>query len=233
MPTRWHHLRDGPLPCALHVPAGAAPIGGWPVLLFLHGVGECGDDGHAQTTVGLGPALRADPERWPVLAVLPQKPFGGEWEDHYDAVLDRVGAAIALGGAPAPPLLTGLSHGGHGAWAFAAREPRRWSALAPMCGYLGRWPADGAMDWEADRAPDRVAALAAAIGDLPVWAFHGQDDPAIPAAQTEAVAAALPAARLTLFPGVQHACWEPAFADPELPRWLLDRFAESRGLDPR
>ena len=230
----WLFLPASPglLPYALHRPAGSPPPGGWPVLLFLHGVGECGDDGRAQTTVGLGPALREHPERWPLLAVLPQKPFGGEWEDHVGPLLSLLARVVAdHGGSAAPPLLTGLSHGGHGAWAIACLDPDRWSALAPMCGYLGRWPPDRSMDWRADRAPARVAALAEAIADLPVWAFHGEHDPAIPAAQTVAAVAALRAAgnpaRLTLYPGVQHACWEPAFDEPELPRWLLSQIAEA------
>ncbi len=221
------------LPCAIHVPPGEPPPGGWPVLLFLHGVGECGDDGHTQTTVGLGPALQASPERWPFLVVMPQKPWGGEWEDHAEALftlLER--GRVEHGGAPGPDLLTGISHGGHGAWTLAASHRERWAALVPICGYLHRWPVDGYMDWEADRAPEKLAVLAEALGDLPIWAFHGEDDPAIPVEQTRAAVAAVRAAgndaHLTLYPGVQHESWEPAYAEPDLPRWLLDRFGETR-----
>ena len=224
---RWLFLPAAPdsLPCAVHLPPGDPPPGGWPVLLFLHGVGECGTDGRAQTTVGLGPALREHPERWPFLAVLPQKPFGGEWEDHLETVVALLDAVAARHhGASSPPLLTGISHGGHGAWTFASLRPDRWSALVPMCGYLGRWPVDSWMDWEVDRSPERLRALAEAIGPLPVWAFHGEDDPAIPLEQTRAAVEALRAnrnpARLTSYPGVQHECWVQAFADPELPSWL-------------
>ena len=47
----------------LFVPAGAAPAKGWPLIVFLHGIGERGDDGVRQTTVGIGPAIKAHPER--------------------------------------------------------------------------------------------------------------------------------------------------------------------------
>lgn len=222
------------LPCAIRVPPGDPPPGGWPLLLALHGVGECGDDGEAQTTVGIGPALDAHPERWPFCVLMPQKPWGGEWEDHAEALFALLERARAdHGGAAGPDLLTGLSHGGHGAWTLAASHRERWAALVPICGYLHRWPVDGNMDWDADRAPDRLAALAEALGDLPVWAFHGEVDPAIPAAQTIAAVDALRAAgneaRLTVYPGVDHHSWEPAYAEAELPRWLQARFVESRG----
>ena len=231
--ARWLFLPAAPglLPCALHLPAGSPPPGGWPVLLFLHGAGECGDDGRAQTTVGLGPALTSHPERWPFLAVLPQKPPGGEWEDHVETLHALVARAGAHGGSSSPPILSGISHGGHGAWAIAALDPGRWSALVPLCGYLGRWPADGGMDWQADRAPERTAALAASLGSLPSWAVHGEQDPAIPVEQTVAIVGALQAAgndaHLTLLPGVLHDCWVPAFDDPALPAWMARQIGET------
>jgi predicted peptidase len=63
--------------------------------------------------------------------------------------------------------------------------------------------------------------------ELPVWAFHGTQDSIIPAAQSESLVAALRAAggeaQLTLFPGVDHGAWDPAYRDPALPRWLLSQ----------
>ena len=51
----------------------------WPVILFLHGSGERGDNGLAQTQVGIGKALRLHPERFPCLVVMPQAPLEGDW----------------------------------------------------------------------------------------------------------------------------------------------------------
>lgn len=229
-PERWVFER-GVLPCAFRLPPGhdgsaRAPLACWPVVLFLHGAGECGTDGRLQSTVGLGPALRARPEDWPFVAVLPQKPWGGEWEDHAGDLVPLLDGALArFGGDPDRVLLTGLSHGGYGTWALARLLPDRWAALVPMCGYLRRLPDAGRIDWRRDRAPGALRALAASISHLPVWAFHGEKDRAIPVAQSRAVTGALLAAgadaRLTTFPEVAHACWEPAFAMSELPAWML------------
>src|SRR4051812_46331999 len=45
-----------------------------PLVLFLHGKGECGTDNAGQLKVGLPRAVRAQPERWPCLILIPQKP---------------------------------------------------------------------------------------------------------------------------------------------------------------
>src|SRR5215470_13864752 len=44
----------------------------WPVILFLHGAGERGDDNIAQTRVGLGPAIEQRRDSFPFVVVLPQ-----------------------------------------------------------------------------------------------------------------------------------------------------------------
>src|SRR5205823_14910448 len=48
---------------------GSEPV---PLILFLHGMGESGDDGQRQTKVGLGPAIRKREKEFPFLAVFPQ-----------------------------------------------------------------------------------------------------------------------------------------------------------------
>src|SRR5438034_3110676 len=58
----------------VYVPADYAAKPSWPAILFLHGAGERGTDGLLQTNVGLGPAIRQNPSRWPAIAVFPQVP---------------------------------------------------------------------------------------------------------------------------------------------------------------
>jgi len=58
-----------------------------------------------------------------------------------------------------------------------------------------------------------------------VWAFRGEADDVVPVAETRALIAALEATgahpRMTIYPGVGHGCWERAYAEQELPGWLL------------
>ena len=56
------------------VPFTYTPSQRWPVILFLHGAGERGDDGLLPTQVGLGAAIRQNAARFPAVIVFPQLP---------------------------------------------------------------------------------------------------------------------------------------------------------------
>src|SRR5579884_1658650 len=116
----------------VYVPAEYDDDKPWPAILFLHGAGECGRDGLKQVGVGIGPAIMAHPERWPYIVILPQKPERIEPWTHYDsaimAMLDQTKKDYRVD--PARLYLTGLSQGGFGTWAFAAKYPERFAAIA-------------------------------------------------------------------------------------------------------
>ncbi len=65
----------------VYVPSNYTPSREWPLVLFLHGAGERGYEGLSQTHVGLGRAIRFNPERWPAVVVFPQLPPGGNWSE--------------------------------------------------------------------------------------------------------------------------------------------------------
>jgi len=184
-----------------------------PLVVFLHGSGECGTDGTKQLAVGLAPAIMLEPERWNCIAIFPQKPNQkAQWEDYDAAVMTMVAVAqkeYAID--PHRVYLTGLSQGGHGSWEIGAAHPETWAAVAPLCGYGD--PASIAARWKS----------------TPVWAFHGLKDNVVPPVQTEAIVAALKAAgheaKYTAFPDENHNCWDKAYRDPEFARWL---FAQRR-----
>jgi len=75
--------------------------------------------------------------------------------------------------------------------------------------------------WQDD---ERVKVVAQKIGKVPVWAFHGADDWLVPARFSRELTQALKDAggdvRYTEYPGVGHASWEKAYADPKLFEWL-------------
>jgi predicted peptidase len=199
------------------LPPGHAPDRTWPGVVFLHGSGECGDDNHKQTRVGLGPALAAHPERWPCVVVLPQKPREDEeWEEREDlvlAALDRAAGEFRIDRRRIA--LTGMSQGGHGTWYLAARHPERWSRLAPVCGY------------------GRARTVARRVARLPVWAFHGLRDDLVLPDETRQIVTAIRAererlgldpegARMTLYTEANHNSWDPAYGEEALPGWLLE-----------
>jgi len=201
----------------VYVPKGYDAGKPWPVIVFLNGKGECGRDGEAQVTVGLGAAIRRAPERWPFVVVFPQKPeFETQWGDHGDLVLATLAATereYAID--PSRRVLTGLSQGGSGSWELGSRHAAMWRAVAPICGYrLGGW---------------KVAALK----ETPVWAFHGDADGVVPLRASELLCGELKKAggapHLTVYPGVQHNSWDRAYRDSALAEWCRLALREPQG----
>jgi predicted peptidase len=177
---------------------------GWPLLVFLHGSGERGANLELIKAHG-PPRLVADQPDFPFIVVSPQLEADGDWSlQRLDRTLERALRALPVDRERI--LLTGLSRGGRGTWNWATAKPDLFAAIAPICG--GGEPAQ-----------------ACALRDMPVWAFHGLEDVVVPPSATtdmiDAIRACGGTPRVTLYPGVNHGSWEPAYADPELFRWLL------------
>ncbi|MXP45581.1 carboxylesterase family protein [Allopontixanthobacter sediminis] len=179
----------------------------WPLMIFLHGSGERGDD-VARVKVH-GPPKHADrnPD-FPFILISPLLGAEQDWDiAKLDKILDHVTATLPVD--PDRIYLTGLSRGGHAAWRWAAAEPERFAALAPVAGR-------------------GVADTACALKDLPVWAFHGDRDDVVVPEGSFAMARAIRAcegrkSRLTIYPDLGHNAWDPAYEDPELYLWLLSQ----------
>ena len=215
-------------PYAVYVPRGYDPSRAWPLILFLHGSGESGTDGVRPIIQGIGSAIQWNSERWPAIVIFPQKPTqNSEWEQHEAAVLailDTVRREYRVDDDRI--YLTGLSQGGHGAWVLGARHKEIWAALVSVCGYAASHPRAAKLDLPPAYF-GTAERLATAIGDLPFWLFHGDADDVVPPAESRAMASALEAAgstpRVTIYPGVNHNSWDTAFAEEDLPRWLLSQ----------
>lgn len=206
----------------------------WPVILYLHGSGERGDDNLRQLTAGLAPALEKFGDRYRSVVVLPQCRMGEEWygEEELQALGALEQSIREFHGDRRRVYLTGNSMGGAGTW-YIARRPRRFAALAPVCGEVARQPGD---PFPTDPPPDiaRIvgsrdpyASMAEAIAKTPVWAFHGAADDQIPVTESRQMVAALKAnggnVRYTEYPAAGHNVWDLAYADAELVRWLLQQ----------
>ena len=187
----------------------------WPAILFLHGANESGNDGKAPTVVGLGKALQAHPDSWPFVVLFPQKPSDQEeWWEEEDFALDVIRRAAHDFNFDARRLaLVGISQGAHGAWMLGARHPQTWNCVVTVAGY------------------GRPRTIAGRVARLPVWAFHGAKDDVVDSDESRKIVEAIRAehkrldldvdTRLTVYPDAGHGAWDQAFADPELPRWIL------------
>jgi predicted peptidase len=204
----------------------------WPVILFLHGSGERGDDNLSQLTVGLPLVLSGDPVRYPAIVVLPQCASNQEWYGEMEGqALAALEASIEeFHGDRTRVYLTGISMGGAGVWYFA-RHPQRWAALVPIAGEVVRQSNDPFPDppppdlMKVLLSPEPFAALARDIGKIPVWAFHAADDDTVPVEQSRRMVAALEAAggnvRYTEYHRTGHDSWDRAYQDPQLSLWLM------------
>lgn len=176
----------------------------WPLVVFLHGSGERGTELDKVKVHG-PPMWVARGTAYPCLLVSPQLEEGARWEPER---LHRLLGALQshLHADRRRCVATGLSLGGHGVWNWASAHPGDLAAIAPVCGY------------------GDPAAVAAMRG-VPVRAYHGAVDPVVPLARQQACVDALLAAggraTLTIYPGVGHDAWTPAYQDPDLMPWLL------------
>lgn len=177
----------------------------WPLLIFLHGSGERGDDIEKVKAHGPPKIADADPS-FPFILVSPLLPTEEDWDlAKLDRIVDRAVASLPVDRSRI--YLTGLSRGGHATWRWAASEAGRFAAIAPVAG----------------RGDPQTAC---AIKDLPVWALHGDRDDVVEPEGSFAMARAIRAcggrqSRLTIYPDLGHNAWDPAYADPELYFWLL------------
>lgn len=210
------------------VPAGYVRSRQWPVILFLHGSGERGSDGVAQAGVGLGPAIRRNPERFPALVLFPQAPQESAWrEAPLQAAFDMLQATVReFGGDRARLYLTGLSMGGYGSWELALQHRGVFAAIVTVCGGVSQSSRMPALRVTTG-GPDPFAWVAEHLRRTPVWIFHGDADPVVPVSESRRLHAAFQRVetpvRYTEYPGVGHNAWDQAFGESALWAWLFSQ----------
>lgn len=218
----------------LLLPEDYDPLQSYPLILFLHGAGERGNDNVTQLVHGaqlfLNPKVRKD---YPAIVVFPQCPTNDFWSHvefkMNDSTKKREFYFPETGGpTPAMKLLLawlpelekkyriqndqryvmGLSMGGMGTFEIVRRKPRYFAAAIPICG--------GANPKTAE-----------AIKETAFWIFHGENDDVVPYQLSEKMFFALQefyvsaGASFTLYGNVNHNSWDPAFAEKDLLSWLF------------
>ncbi|MEP2281317.1 prolyl oligopeptidase family serine peptidase [Maribacter sp.] len=203
----------------------------YPLVLFLHGAGERGNDNEKQLIHGSALFLdQNNRTKYPAIVIMPQCTTDDYWaqvevdRSNYPVQLDfkfEKGPTKAMGlvirlldGFQKESFVNknqiyamGLSMGGMGTYELLARNPDRFAAAIAICGA-------GDAKYASNYAKK-----------IPVWAFHGAKDNVIdPSSSMEMITALLNEGafpRLTLYDFANHNSWDPAFAEPGLLSWLF------------
>lgn len=203
----------------------------YPLLLFLHGSGERGNDNEKQLMHGASLFIREEiHSKFPAIVVLPQCPAEDYWSNTSIIGTSQGDREFIFkkGGTPTKALsmvmkltqqllsdgsvnkkrvyVGGLSMGGMGTFEIVGRMPNTFAAAFAICG--------GA---NTETAPQLI--------NTNWWIFHGAKDNVVPVKHSEEMAKALKMAganvKLTIYPEAGHDSWTNAFAEPDLMNWLF------------
>jgi predicted peptidase len=186
----------------------------WPLLVFLHGLGECGNNELERVKVHGPPKLVESRDDFPFVLVSPQcpPPPGGmkdvptAWKaEQLIQLVDHVANKMNVD--QKRVYVTGLSMGGYGTWRLVAAHPERFAAALPICG------------------GGEEQAWAESLRRVPIWAFHGARDAVVPLSESEKMVDAVRRAggqvQLTVYPDVEHNSWTQTYDNEEVYEWLL------------
>ena len=197
----------------------------YPVVIFLHGIGEKGPNttdiatlqANIYKVAKLGPPMYVkNGTQFPFILIAPQlKDNYALWTSSYVMdVIKYVKTYLRID--ERRIYLTGLSMGGGGTWATVQDNAKVFAAVAPVCGGY-----------------NTPKAINIANEDVPVWAFHGDKDTVVPMSKTVNMVNAInaynpsPLAKLTIYAGVAHDAWKYAYKpdhtvhNPNVYEWLL------------
>ena len=198
-----------------------------PLVIFLHGAGERGNDNCMQLKHCINYFLEDTvTSRYPFLLMVPQCPNDRRWVNtdwsllehtmdsvptiELSCVMTVVDSLINCGAVDASRVyLAGISMGGFGVWDALQRWPDRFAAAIAICG--GGDPA-----------------YAHAMKNIPVYIFHGMRDETVMPLRSLQMYKALKdvgneEAVLVTYPELGHGCWDEAFSTPGLFKWLFEK----------
>ena len=234
-PTRALDMGGRTYNYRVFVPADRDPNKKIPVMLYLHGSNRRGNDNRSQL-LDIAALFEKNPP--PFIVVFPQCPnelfWAGDAMRQAMAALDQT--VKEFNGDENRLYLAGYSMGGYGAWQAAVTYPNKFAAIVPIAG--GILP--NGQPSEEDKAllspevrlaserPDVYNAFAQAIGNTPVWVFHGSQDEAVPVEGARKMVEALhkagnPNVKYTELENVGHGSVTAAFTEPTLYDWFVQQ----------
>lgn len=177
------------------------------LLIQLHGAGErgngCGD--LDKVLIHGFSKIATDHNLCDCILIMPQCPADSFWAARIESIKRFIDEMVHKYSADKRRIyLCGLSMGGFGTWYVAMAYPDLFAAIVPCCG--------GGMAWNASTLK------------MPIWAFHGLEDPVVSPRHTIEMVEALkpinPHLKFDLYEGVGHDSWNNAFSEETL-RWIL------------
>ena len=178
----------------------------YPLVLFLHGADERGDDLDLVARYGFFEHMKNGKE-YPFIGIAPQCPHGKYWGCYMEslkAFLEDICETLPVD--KNMVYLTGLSMGGTGTFMFAMANPEKFAAIAPICGSGIVW-------------------YAGALQNVPVYMYHGDCDDVVPISESITMLSEINKrggnAQLKICYGVYHNAWDYAYEGDELTNWLL------------
>ena len=180
----------------------------WPLIMYLHGARQSGDDLQKVKTDGPLKYVAAG-EDFPFIVLAPQCAKGQWWAHRVDVMANLLNHVTKNYNVDKDRIyLTGINMGGHGSWLLAWEYPERFAAIAPVAG----WGSPG---------------KACKLKDVAVWAFHGAKDAVVPPARSQEMVDALKACsgdvKLTVYPDAEHNIWGATYNNKVLYDWFLSK----------
>ena len=176
----------------------------YPVIIHFHGAGSRGDNVEILKNQSIMQYAN-DVKDFPFVMFLPQC-SANTWFDLFEQLKAFVKTVVALPYVDKNKVfLSGVSMGGYASWQMLMSEPDIFRKAVICCG--------GGIYWNASRIK------------IPVWAFHGTDDPIVFFEESQKMVNAINRtggnAKLTEYEGVGHNCWDRTYSNPEIYKWLL------------
>ena len=181
----------------------------YPLVFFLHGAGERGDDLDVASRHGYMKYVREEGREYPFIFIAPQCPFDKYWGCYTESLLvflDYICEELPVD--KDRIYLTGLSMGGTGTWMLAMADPDRFACIAPVCGSGICW--NGGI-----------------LKDIPIMIYHGDCDDTVPLSESVTMLRAVNRyggnAELKICYRTGHDAWEAAYGGDELLNWILSQ----------
>ncbi|MFH5835520.1 prolyl oligopeptidase family serine peptidase [Proteiniclasticum sp. C24MP] len=184
---------------------------GFPLLLYLHGMGQRGSDLEQLYDNGI-PKLLQEGRNLPFVTLMPQCPETTFWTEESRSLKLLVDDITGKYNIDASRIyITGLSMGGYGTYEMLTRYPDLFAAGIPICGGIGSMYARMNMP---------------VLKEIPLWIFHGEKDDVVPVGESREIYGFLKSIGhenidLTVYPDLMHDSWTATYENSAIYDFLL------------